>query len=150
MRLRTKIAIGAVAVFAAMQLVRCEHTNPPVTGEIQAPADVAAVLHRACYDCHSNETRWPWYSHVAPVSWLLQRDVTQGRRHVNFSEWTALPADRRAKKQKAVGKEVAAGEMPLWFYVPLHRDARLSTADKALLQSWASGTALGTLETKSK
>jgi hypothetical protein len=93
-----KILIAALVLSGAAQLVRCQRTNPSVTQDVAAPGDVATILRRACYDCHSNETVWPWYAHVAPVSWLLHRDVVEGRRHLNFSEWDQVPADRRARK----------------------------------------------------
>ena len=132
-----QIAFILLALLAAMQLVTCERTNPPITGELQAPPEVAALLRRACYDCHSNETTWPWYSRVAPVSWLVHRDVVEGRRHLNFSEWNSLPADKQAKRKKASAREVNSGDMPPWFYLPMHKNARLSDGDKALLQRWA-------------
>ncbi len=128
----------AVSLLLLMQLVRCERTNPPVTGEIETPPDVREVLQRSCYDCHSNLTRWPWYSRVAPISWLLHRDVVEGRRHLNFSEWDKVPAEKRGKRIAACGREVKSGDMPLWFYLPLHPAARLSEADKALVEKWAS------------
>lgn len=143
MKRAAKIVLGIVVVFLLMQLGQCERTNPPVTGEIDAPADVKAVLDRACYDCHSNRTVWPWYARVAPVSWLLHRDVVEGRRHLNFTEWDKVPADKRARRIGACGREVKSGDMPPWFYLPLHPTARLDDADKALLEKWAaaSGTA---------
>jgi heme-binding protein len=142
------VFVALVVVFALMQIPRCARTNPPVTGEIDAPADVEKVLHRACYDCHSNLTRWPWYARVAPVSWLLYRDVTEGRRHLNFTEWDKVPADKRARRIAGCGREVTSGDMPPWFYLPLHPAAKLSDADKALVEKWASdaggaGTAPG-------
>lgn len=139
MKRSAKIGIGAVVLFAGMQIIRPSRTNPPVTGEIQAPPQVQRVLRRSCYDCHSNETVWPWYSHVAPVSWLLYSDVSGGRHHMNFSEWKSLPPARRAKKQKAVGKEVKSGDMPPLYYLPMHSKARLSAADKRLLEKWSAG-----------
>ena len=138
MKRAAKIVLGIVVVFGLIQLVQCERTNPPVTGEIDAPADVKAVLHRACYDCHSNLTTWPWYAHVAPISWLLHRDVVEGRRHLNFTEWDKVPADKRARRIAGVWREVKSGDMPLWFYLPMHPAAKLTEADKALLHSWAS------------
>ena len=132
-----KIVLGIVVVFLLMQLGQCERTNPPVTGEIDAPADVKAVLERSCYDCHSNRTVWPRSARVAPISWLLHRDVMEGRRHLNFSEWDKVPADKRARRIAACGREVKSGDMPLWFYLPLHPTARLSDADKALIEKWA-------------
>lgn len=133
----SKIALGAGVLLVAMQLVRCEHTNPPVTGEITVPPDVRAILDRACYDCHSNETRWPWYSHVAPVSWLIHHDVVEGREHLNFSEWKALSPDRRAHKLEEIQElTLDSSEMPLPYYLPLHGEARLSEADEQTLAAW--------------
>ncbi|HEX6839145.1 MAG TPA: heme-binding domain-containing protein [Polyangia bacterium] len=137
MKRAAKIVLGIVVVFLLMQLGQCERTNPPVTGEIDAPADVKAVLERSCYDCHSNRTVWPWYAHVAPMSWLLHRDVMEGRRHVNFTEWDKVPADKRARRIAGCGREVKSGDMPPWFYLPLHPTAKLSDADKALIEKWA-------------
>jgi heme-binding protein len=132
---RGLIAAGAVAV--AIQLVPIHRTNPPVTSDIQVSADVHGVLRRACYDCHSNETRWPWYSHVAPVSWLVARDVSMGRRHMNFSEWGQYSADKQESKIRSIWEQVSHDEMPLWFYRPLHPDAKLTDADRALVRAWA-------------
>jgi cytochrome c551/c552 len=137
MKLRTKILLGLVAVLVVMQLVPLDRTNPPVTGEIQAPAEVKAVLKRSCWDCHSNESVWPWYSRVAPVSFLVFRDVKDGRKHLNFSEWTTYQPERQAKKLKEIAEEVGDGEMPMAIYVPLHPEAKLSPADTKLLVDWA-------------
>jgi cytochrome c551/c552 len=141
MRLPVKIALGAVAVFGAIQLVRFDRTNPPVTTDLHAPPEVRNVLRRACYDCHSNETVWPWYSTIAPVSWLLHHDVTEGRETLNFSEWGALAPTGKAEQRREIGDSVADGEMPLWYYLPMHPSARLSDADKRILADWvATGT----------
>src|SRR5438874_1058331 len=90
------IALGTVLV--AIQLVPVERTNPSATKPIEAPAEVTAVLRRSCYDCHSNETRWPWYAYVAPVSWLVADDVKDGRAKLNFSSWGDYPLAKRASK----------------------------------------------------
>lgn len=125
------IGIALAVVLVAIQLVPYgrRHTNPPARVEPQwdAPATRALAV-RACYDCHSNETIWPWYSHVAPMSWLAQRDVDEGRRKVNFSEW-----DRPQKEAPESAKAVREGEMPPWFYVALHPDARLTAEDTRAL-----------------
>ena len=106
-----------------------DHTNPPVTGEPQWNSpQTSDLIHRACFDCHSNATVWPWYSHVAPVSWLLQRDVNGGRRHLNFTEW-----NRPQKHAKDIAEQVKEGEMPPWFYLPMHPAARLAEAEKQAL-----------------
>ncbi len=133
------VVIG-VALLAA-QLVPVDRSNPPVQGEVAAPAGVRAVLRRACYDCHSNEVRWPWYGRVAPFSWLLARDVREGRKEVNFSVFDQYPEKRRRRKWKEIPEQVQQGEMPPWLYVAVHGDARLSEADKAALVQWASESA---------
>ena len=132
--------LGILLALIVMQFVPVERTNPPVEEEVPAPANVRAVLHRACYDCHSNETRWPWYSHVAPVSWLVAHDVHEARKHLNFSTWNQYNAKRQARKLNEVWEEVDEGEMPLWYYLAIHRDAKLSAEDRALLRTWATST----------
>lgn len=120
-----------MAVFLALQLVPYgrSHTNP--TRRVEPAWDTEAtraLAVRACYDCHSNDTVWPWYSHVAPMSWLLQRDVDEGRRKLNFSEW-----DRPQKEARESAKAVRKGEMPPWYYTPLHSDSRLTAAESQAL-----------------
>lgn len=139
MKIWTRIAFGSVLAFAAIQVVTCERSNPPVNADIRVAQDVKSVLRRACYDCHSNETRWPWYSHVAPVSWLVHRDVSEGRVALNFSDWESLPPEKQAKLRHESGEEVTEGEMPPRLYTPLHPHAILSSADKQLVQNWAQG-----------
>ena len=131
--------LGLGIALVAAQAVRPERTNPPVTAEVPAPPETRALLRRACYDCHSHETRWPWYSAVAPVSWLVTDDVRDARRHVNFSTWDVYDATKRTKKFGQIAEEVEEHEMPLWFYVPLHREARLTDAERAQLVAWARG-----------
>ncbi len=96
-----------------------------------------SILRRSCYDCHSNETIWPWYSRVAPVSWLVVHDAHEGRRHLNFSEWQGTPNQAQQEHASEIPKQVKSGDMPLWYYLPLHRAARLSADDIALLAKWA-------------
>lgn len=123
--------MGAGITVVAIQLVPYgrNHVNPPVR---QEPAwntpETRALAKRACFDCHSNETVYPWYASVAPVSWLTQRDTEEGRSKMNFSEW-----DQPQKDAKHASEELEKGEMPLWFYVPLHPEAKLSPAEKELL-----------------
>ncbi len=125
------------ALLVAAQVVRIDRSNPPVEQDVAAPPEVDVVLRRACYDCHSNETVWPWYSNVAPVSWLLARDVTEGRRELNFSTWNLYDAKKKAKKLKESVEEMAEGEMPPWFFVAVHRDAALAPGDIERLRTWA-------------
>jgi hypothetical protein len=128
-----KIVLGGVALFAVIQLVPYgrAHDNPPIKGE---PAwdspQTRALAVRACFDCHANTTTWPWYSHIAPVSWLVQHDVDEGRGDLDFTEWDPGKPQRRARK--AAG-EVDEGDMPPFYYVWMHPDAKLSPDEKAAL-----------------
>jgi hypothetical protein len=131
------LALAGV-VLAAMQFVRITRTNPPVETEIPAPDQVRAILRRACYDCHSNETAWPWYSQVAPASWLVGHDVSGGRRHVNFSTWNRLSATKVVDTVHKIAEEVRDGDMPPFYYtMPLHPRARLSPLDTSVIEAWA-------------
>ncbi len=131
--------LGLGVALVLVQFVPVDRTNPPVETRVDAPADVVAVLERACYDCHSNETVWPAYSRVAPVSWLVAYDVHEGREAVNYSTWGRYSAEDRAKFRKETWEEVEEGEMPLKLYPLLHPDARLTDADRELLRAWAAG-----------
>ena len=124
-------------VLVAIQFIPVEQTNPRVVGEIEVPSDVADVLRTSCYDCHSNETIWPVYAKVAPFSWLMSRDVRIGREELNFSEWSEASDRRKDIKLEQIEDEVTEGKMPLWFYLPLHPDARLSDEEKALIVEWS-------------
>ncbi len=137
MRLALKLALGAGVLLVVIQVIRFERTNPPVTADLQAGPEVKNVLRRACYDCHSNETVWPWYSAVAPVSWMLHYDVTAGRDAVNFSDWGTVAPEEQRKKMLETRESVAEGEMPPWYYLPMHHEARLSDADKGVIEAWA-------------
>jgi mono/diheme cytochrome c family protein len=125
--------LGLVAVLLAIQLVPYgrAHANPPVTAE--PPWDSAAtrdLTARACFDCHSNETEWPWYSNIAPISWLTQRDVDEGRARLNFSEWQGATG-----ATNEIPGVVREGEMPPVYYTWMHSSARLSDAEtQALIQ----------------
>jgi mono/diheme cytochrome c family protein len=121
------LVAAALILFGLLQLVPYgrNHTNPPVVAEpTWDSSQTRDLAKRACFDCHSNETTWPWYSNVAPVSWLIQRDVDQGRRRLNFSEWNSLRRER-----ERMGGSVAEGQMPPWYYVILHPTANLSDAE---------------------
>ncbi len=128
-----RVLIGLALLLVLIQLVPYgrAHTNPPVTREPAWDSPrTRALAVRACFDCHSNETKWPWYSHVAPMSWLAQHDVDDGREHLNFSEW-----DKPQKDADEAAEELGEGKMPPWFYLPLHPEAKLSDAEKAQLIS---------------
>ena len=130
--------LSIVGVLLAAQLVPYgrDHSNPSVTAEPQWSAPgTRALADRACFDCHSNQTRWPWYSNVAPVSWLVQADVDEGRRVLNFSEWT-----RGYEEAQESGETVRNREMPPRSYLMLHPEAKLSDAEREQLASGLDAT----------
>jgi heme-binding protein len=138
--LRKWIAMSALFVLVALvsiQFVPVDAGNPPVSADIPTSPAVKAVLRRACYDCHSNETKWPWYGRIAPVSWFIARDVHRGRAELNFSTWNQYSTQQQVKKLRESWQEVSVSDMPPWLYRPIHRDARLTAEDRALLLQWA-------------
>lgn len=135
------ILIGMLLILVAIQFAPVDRLNPPVEAEVPAPANVRAILRRACYDCHSNETVWPWYSQVAPFSWLLAYNVREGREELNFSTWNRITTQQQVKKLKESWKEVADEDMPPWDYLRIHRDATLLAEDRMALRTWALSTA---------
>jgi hypothetical protein len=141
-RLMKLAALAFCVAFIAIQLVPVSRTNPPVQGDLRGSSEVVSVLRRACYDCHSNETVWPWYSRVAPLSWVIAHDVNKGRSVLNFSTWDQLNAEKQAEAVRESWEEVAEGKMPTWYYVALHPEARLTANDQSVLRAW-SGSAAG-------
>ena len=134
-----------ILVLVAFGLIQFLGKRPPVvTGKGSAdlirtshvPQQVVTLLRTSCYDCHSNETHYPWYAHVAPVSWLVNRDVREGRKALNFSNWADLKLSRKLKMLNKIGREVDEGEMPMFVYPLMHRQAKLSAADRKLIVEW--------------
>jgi hypothetical protein len=146
MKLLLKVAVVGVVGFVVLQIFPAKvigiptqdiGTNPPERFPFSAPPEVEAIMRRACFDCHTNETRWPLYARIAPGSWLMARDVHNGRNHLNFSKWADTDEDERQDDLENCAEQVASGEMPPWFYiVPLHPDAKLSDGDKAILKAF--------------
>ncbi|NJN24926.1 MAG: heme-binding domain-containing protein [Cyclobacteriaceae bacterium] len=102
----------------------------------QAPENIKLLMHQACYDCHSNQTKFPWYAKVAPVSWLLENDVKEGREELNFSEWATLDARKKIKMLSEIGEEVEEKKMPLKIYTVIHTNAALSAEEIELINDW--------------
>ncbi len=128
-------AILAV-LFAGIQLVAVEKTNPPVESDLDAPADVKEIIRRACYDCHSHETVWPWYTNVAPVSWWVADHVNHARADLNFSKWPAFDFEMQDHHLRDIRKQVENGWMPLPSYLRGHPEARLTEEERQILLAW--------------
>jgi len=143
----TLIVIAALAaVFLLLQLVPYghAHNNPPVVAEPNWDSPQTRELAaRACFDCHSNETAWPWYSNIAPVSWLTQRHVMEGREHLNFSDWNQSHEEHggEAHEVEELGETVLEGEMPLRSFLLIHPEARLTDAERQALADGLLATA---------
>jgi Haem-binding domain len=141
-----RIARWAVLILLGLllvvQVVRPARTNPAVNQDqtleahAQMSPSVAATLTRSCSDCHSNNTRWPWYSNVAPVSWFLINHVAEARDRLNISEWGKYDRAETEALLKKMCREVKSGGMPLSSYTLIHRDARLSPDDVSQICDW--------------
>jgi hypothetical protein len=135
------------AGFLLSQTIRIEKSNPPVLSEIVADQSAQPLLRRACYNCHSNETVWPWYSNIAPASWLVRSDVKEARLHLNFSEWGTYSAEKQHFRLMGIADEIKDGGMPPWYYSAVHPDSRLMGAECEKVRSWTAA-ALDALNAK--
>lgn len=132
-------AAAALVVFVLIQLIPVDKTNPAVVREPAWDSPQTRELAKAaCFDCHSNETVWPWYARIAPSSWLLYRDVTEGRDQLNFSDWSGR------METDEIAEVINEGEMPPWYYVVMHPDAKLSDSEKQALINGLQRTAAAT------
>jgi mono/diheme cytochrome c family protein len=130
--MKIKILMGALVLFVIIQFVPYgkDYVNPQVISEpVWDTVQTRTLFMRACGDCHTNETKWPWYSHVAPVSWLVAHDVEEGREHFNTSVW----GHQKKNKGYDAAEELDEGDMPPLVYLPAHPEARLDATEKALL-----------------
>lgn len=135
--------VVAAVVFLLIQFIQPNRSNPPVdpamtiNAELNIPSHVASLLNRACKDCHSNETHWPFYSYVAPASWLVSDDVMEGRKHFNMSEWGKYKMGKKIQKLSGIYEAISDKSMPLPKYVYLHPEANFSQAERDTLIQWA-------------
>lgn len=127
-----------ILVLVGIQFIPVERTNPPVEVRSVGPDPVMNLLRRSCFDCHSNETAWPWYGKVAPFSWAFIHDVNKGRDKLNFSEWGRLGQDEREKVKGEIWKQVKSGSMPPAMYVFDHQEARVTTDHHRMIRAWCS------------
>jgi uncharacterized membrane protein len=137
-----RIGLATLFLLLTIQFIPVDRNNPGVktAWAIYAaqpfPADVKAVFERSCKNCHSNETSWPWYSYVAPVSWVVAHDVHRGRKTMNFSEWGGYSAQRKEDKLEEICEQVTNGEMPDRKYAIFHRSARITAEERAAICQW--------------
>lgn len=137
------IAVGAAAVVAVggslihpFGATTVSGANQVILREAQIDPETLGIVQRACQNCHSQNTEWPWYSHVAPVSWLLARDVQQARLHMNLSQWQDYSTDERLRLLSAIGSAARNREMPPQRYLLLHPEARLSDGERQQIYRW--------------
>ena len=136
------IAVVVLVAFIGIQFIpnempeSQESTGSDLMASLQVSDSIAAILRNSCYDCHSFETRFPWYSRVAPSAWLLARDIREARKQLNFSIWGDYPLRTQIGKLDAIGEEVGSGDMPMALYTLIHRKARLNEEQTAALVKW--------------
>jgi hypothetical protein len=144
MRTRRYLLLGLLGLFVLIQFIRPDKSVPSVEASqdicaiLAPPAEVATMLKAACYDCHSYQTRYPWYSQIAPVSWWLANHINEGREHVNFNTFGTIPPGDRLELLEECSEVVLDGEMPLRSYIWMHAEARLGPEQRRLLAEWFS------------
>jgi hypothetical protein len=136
---RLLVVLGIVIV--GLQFVPVQRTNPPVAADLQADPAVKAALRGSCYNCHSNETHWPWYARVAPVAWLVAHDVAEARSRIDFSDWGNYDAARQERRAAGCAEEAEQRGMPPMLYLIMHPDARLTIEKTRALRMWADSLA---------
>ena len=137
-----KIAIGFIVLLVIIQFFRIDKTNPTIIQEndfisiTNPPENIKNLLKTSCYDCHSNESTYPWYTNVAPISWWVKQHINEAREELNFSEWGAFTEKRKKHKLEECFEMVEEGEMPLKSYLIVHDEAKLTTEQKNELVVW--------------
>lgn len=135
--MKKKIIYSFCILFLLLQFLPINRTNPAVEADLNAPEKVKSILKRSCYDCHSNETRYPLYSYVFPASIFLAHHIEEGREELNFSSWESLSTSKKATKAGDIIEELEKKEMPLTSYTVIHRNAILSEEEIQIIKSWA-------------
>jgi Haem-binding domain len=139
---KKRIGLGALVLLLAIQIIPVNRANPPVDPSrtiyaTQAvPPEVTEVFERSCNNCHSDQTKWPWYSYVAPVSWIIARDVHRARRNLNFSQWGSYSPKKRAERLEGICEQLVNGDMPDPKYMLFHRSARVTKRQRSVVCDW--------------
>jgi hypothetical protein len=132
-----------VAIFIIIQFIPYgKPSNQPLAGKdlfevTELPQDVGIILKNACYDCHSQKVKFPWYSNVAPVAWLVARDIKEARENLDFSKWRDVSKKDKLKALDKIGEEVSEENMPMKIYTIMHPEARLTKAERDIVVKWA-------------
>jgi len=144
--MKKKLMLGLVVVLVAIQFFRPGKNLGPaepgpnhIVSLYATPPAIKATLAKACYDCHSDRTRYPWYAEVQPVAWWLASHIKDGKRHLNFSQFGTYPPKRADHKLESAVLEIRDEGMPLWSYTAIHREANLTEAESAALTAWMEG-----------
>jgi hypothetical protein len=136
----SRVILALIAVIIIVSLIHHPHpdstSSQPLLRGARVDARVLSIIDRGCRDCHSDQVRYPWYSYIAPVSWLVERDVAEGREHLNFSRWTDYSVIRRERCLSEVANQIRDGGMPLQLYTLIHAEARLSQAERDEVFEW--------------
>lgn len=141
--MKKKILLGLLAILVVIQFIKPERNLGEIEGPnhiknvINYPEDVAEIMTRACFDCHSNKTNYPWYANVQPVAWFLDSHVREGKEHLNFSEFKTYPGKKQAHKLEEVVESMKEGWMPLHSYIWIHKEADLTDAERIKIADWA-------------
>lgn len=143
MSLIKKILLVLLIVFIAIQFIQPARNKSvqvlptDISKTVSVSENVQKILQTSCYDCHSNNTRYPWYNYVQPTAWILANHIKHGKRDLNFSDFGGYPNRKQQSKLKAIADQIKDGEMPLYSYTIIHKNARLSKEEKALIIGWA-------------
>ena len=144
MKLYKKILLALLIVVIAIQFIQPAHNisgqvlPTDITKKVNVPDKVLDIFKNACYDCHSNNTRYPWYVYIQPMGWMMARHVRNGKENLNFSDFGSYSQRKQANKLRAIEKSIKEGSMPLSSYTIMHTDARLSVEDKKVITDWVS------------
>lgn len=134
------IALIIIQFFRPVKNANAEIAENQITAKNHVPENVQNMLKASCYDCHSNTTIYPWYWKVQPVAWFLNNHIKDGKRHLNFSEFSTFPAWKRYKNFNDISREVKSGDMPLYSYTIIHRNTSLNAAQSLAIENWAANS----------